>query len=231
MAQLRKYEVNKMKYFYGVVHCNNKKTAAKIYKDYQGFEFELTNIRLNLSFIDDALTFPQKIKEEADEVPPGYSFNSSKVSRALNHSTVKLSWDQNDPKRQAKLANNYKAIMKKNLNQDDYADMSEEERAYKDLIAPASDDESDVSDDGRDDSDNSEKRNQNQERIDKMRQKLLSGLSNETQAKSHRKAKDSDDEQEEELEVNFGIGFGGDIGKSLLEKKEAKKQKNQMNDF
>jgi hypothetical protein len=49
--------------------------------------------------------------------------------------------------------------MKKNLNQDDYANMSEEERAYKDLIAPASDEESDMSDDASDHSDNSEKRN------------------------------------------------------------------------
>jgi len=58
MAQLRKYEVNKMKYFYGVVHCNSKKTAAKIYEEYNGFELELTNLRLTLAFIPDDLEFP-----------------------------------------------------------------------------------------------------------------------------------------------------------------------------
>ena len=58
MAQLRKYEVNKMKYFYGVVHCNSKQTAARIYEEYNGVEFELTNIRLNLAFIPDELDFP-----------------------------------------------------------------------------------------------------------------------------------------------------------------------------
>ena len=93
LAQLRKYEVNKMKYFYGIIYCNSKKTAKHIFKEYNGFEFELTNINLNLSFVDDNLQFPQKLKEEADDVPPGYSFDATKVSRALNHSTVKLSWD------------------------------------------------------------------------------------------------------------------------------------------
>lgn len=93
LAQLRKYEVNKMKYYYAVVCCNTKKTANSIIEEYNGIEFELTNIRLNLSCIDDDLVFPQALKEEADDVPPGYSFDASKVSRALNHSSVKLSWD------------------------------------------------------------------------------------------------------------------------------------------
>lgn len=44
-----------MKYFYAVIYCNSKKTASKIYEEYNNFEFELSNIRLNLSFIDDEL--------------------------------------------------------------------------------------------------------------------------------------------------------------------------------
>jgi hypothetical protein len=134
LAMLRKYEINKMKYYYAIVFCNSTKTAKKIFKEYNGYELELTNIKLNLSFVDDNLTFPQEMKEEASEVPPGYSFDASKVSRALNHSTVKLSWDQNDPKRLAKLHNNYKAIM----NQKD--DESDDELwEYKGLIAGSSD--------------------------------------------------------------------------------------------
>ena len=47
-----------MKYFYAVIHCNTKETAERIYDEYNDYEFELSNIRLNLSFIDDGLTFP-----------------------------------------------------------------------------------------------------------------------------------------------------------------------------
>lgn len=76
-----------------MVTCNKRKTAAKIIDEYNGFEFELTNLRLQLSCVDDALVVPSEAKEVATEVPPGYEFNASRVSRALNHSSVKLSWD------------------------------------------------------------------------------------------------------------------------------------------
>ena len=33
MAQLRKYEKQKMDYFYAIVHCNNNKTASKIIEE------------------------------------------------------------------------------------------------------------------------------------------------------------------------------------------------------
>jgi hypothetical protein len=58
MAQLRKYEVNKMKYYYAVVMCDRKKTANKIYSEYNGFELELTNLKLTLAFIPDEMEFP-----------------------------------------------------------------------------------------------------------------------------------------------------------------------------
>jgi hypothetical protein len=58
MAQLRKYEVNKMKYFYAVVVCDRRKTASKILDEYNGFELELTNLRLTLSIVPDSMIFP-----------------------------------------------------------------------------------------------------------------------------------------------------------------------------
>jgi hypothetical protein len=83
-----------MKYFYAVIHCNSKKTAEKLYNEYNGFEFELSNIRLSLSFIADSLKFPQEPKEEASEVPPDYQFKTANsLNRALNHTKVKLTWD------------------------------------------------------------------------------------------------------------------------------------------
>ena len=103
MARLRKYEVNKMKYFYGVIHCNSGKTANRIIEENQGMEFELTNIRLQLSSVPDEMEFPQKPKEDVTELPSSYSFDPTRVSRALNHSTVRLTWDQTDPKRAQRL--------------------------------------------------------------------------------------------------------------------------------
>lgn len=104
-------------------------------------------------------------------------------------------------------------------------DSSEDERAYKDLIACSDDDESEQSDDSED----SEKAKVEQTRIEDIRKKLLSGLTQDND-RGQSKVKNTGSD-EEELEVNFGIGFGEDIGEKLLKKKEEKREKNQMNDF
>jgi hypothetical protein len=48
-----------MKYFYAVIHCNTPQTAEILYNEYNNYEFELSNIKLNLAFIPDSLEFPQ----------------------------------------------------------------------------------------------------------------------------------------------------------------------------
>ena len=53
VARLRKYEVNKMRYFYAIVTCDKRSTAANIFKEYNGFEFELTSLKLTLSFVSE----------------------------------------------------------------------------------------------------------------------------------------------------------------------------------
>ena len=55
MAQLRKYEVQKMNYYYAIVHCNSRKTASKLIKEVQDMEVELTNLRLQLYIVEDSL--------------------------------------------------------------------------------------------------------------------------------------------------------------------------------
>jgi hypothetical protein len=82
-----------MRYFYAIVTCDKRSTAANIYKEYNGFEFELTSIKLTLAFVDENQVFPQKVKEVVEDVPLNYAFDPTRISRALNHSTVKLSWD------------------------------------------------------------------------------------------------------------------------------------------
>jgi hypothetical protein len=64
-----------MKYYYAIVHCNNKQTALHLYDEYNGYEFENTNLRLHMSFVPDDVVFEQELKQEAIEVPEDYEFN------------------------------------------------------------------------------------------------------------------------------------------------------------
>jgi len=92
-----------MKYYYAVVHCNNAATAMHIYDEYNGFEFEDTNIRLNMSLIPDDVKFEQELKDECSGIPEDYEFDFNKLNRAMGHSNVKLTWDQSDKRRAEKL--------------------------------------------------------------------------------------------------------------------------------
>ena len=80
------------------------------------------------------------MKEECTETPANYSFDASRVSRALNHSTVRLSWDQTDSRLTSRLASNYKKVCQ---TRDHEWDSAAEDEAYKGLLAGSSEEDSD----------------------------------------------------------------------------------------
>lgn len=63
-----------------------------------GYEFELSNLKLDLRIIPDSLKkFPHKPKDVSSEVPK--NFESKFLSKsAKNHSLIKLTWEEADPK-------------------------------------------------------------------------------------------------------------------------------------
>lgn len=80
------------------------------------------------------------------------------MSKALNHTNVKFTWDQTDPKRLQK----FQKLMEK-----DESDIDEEE--YREFLASASDDEADMENEDND-----------QDKIEEYRKKLLGALSSTT---------------------------------------------------
>lgn len=85
-----------MRYYYAIVHCNNSKTACALYDEYNGFEFENSNLRLMMSIVPPEVEFTQDPRDEATDVPMDYEFNfdqQKKLNRALGHTSVKLTWD------------------------------------------------------------------------------------------------------------------------------------------
>jgi len=56
-VKVREYEFKKLKFYFAVVECDSPKTAAFLYNECDGFEFESTSVMLDLRFIPDEMSF------------------------------------------------------------------------------------------------------------------------------------------------------------------------------
>ena len=66
---LRRYELQKLKYYFAIVHCNSAQTALWLYDEYNGLMLENTNVKLRMAIVPDEQEFDQKLKDSATSVP------------------------------------------------------------------------------------------------------------------------------------------------------------------
>ncbi|WYZ46101.1 hypothetical protein EsH8_IX_000326 [Colletotrichum jinshuiense] len=91
---LRKYQLDRLRYYYAIMTCSDKKTAQKLYEAVDGTEYQSSSNFLDLRFVPDDVTFDDEASDECDNVPEGYK-PVEFITDALQHSKVKLTWDVN----------------------------------------------------------------------------------------------------------------------------------------
>ncbi|KAM3162133.1 Pre-rRNA-processing protein ESF1 [Lachancea thermotolerans] len=97
---LRRYQLERLRYYYAVVYCNNKQTAESIYKNCDGTEYESTANMFDLRYVPDGMDFDDEARDECDSVPKNYR-PSEFSTDALQHSKVKFTWDETPADRTA----------------------------------------------------------------------------------------------------------------------------------
>ncbi|SMN19675.1 similar to Saccharomyces cerevisiae YDR365C ESF1 Nucleolar protein involved in pre-rRNA processing [Maudiozyma saulgeensis] len=90
---LRQYQLERLRYYYAVVYCNNIETASSIYQNCDGTEFESTANMFDLRFVPDGMTFDDAPRDECATTPANYKPLQFSTD-ALQHSNVKLTWDE-----------------------------------------------------------------------------------------------------------------------------------------
>eukprot|EP00038_Savillea_parva_P028055 m.62989 g.62989 ORF g.62989 m.62989 type:complete len:755 (-) comp8124_c0_seq1:27-2291(-) len=94
---LRAYELSKLRYYYAVVVCDSASTAAAIYEEIDGLEFEKSQNILDVRCVPDDVTFDNEPKDQCNELPAQIEFELDNVQQsALAHSKVKMTWDEDE---------------------------------------------------------------------------------------------------------------------------------------
>ncbi|KAI4151344.1 MAG: hypothetical protein LQ340_003567, partial [Diploschistes diacapsis] len=98
-AHLRRYQLERLRYYYAVLTCSTPEVANHIYQNVDGTEYLSSANSFDLRFIPDEMDFAdEKPRDECDKTPDKYRPNEF-VTDALQHSKVKLTWDADDNKR------------------------------------------------------------------------------------------------------------------------------------
>lgn len=92
---LRKYQLDRLKYYYAVIECDTPQTAKVIYKSCDNTEYESSANFFDLRYIPEDMTFDDEPKDVATEAPEGYTPTKYKTD-ALQRTKVSLTWDEDD---------------------------------------------------------------------------------------------------------------------------------------
>ncbi|KAI9679279.1 MAG: pre-rRNA-processing protein esf1 [Caeruleum heppii] len=95
-TSLRNYQLSRLRYYYAVLSASSSSCAKALYDATDGTEYLTTANFFDLRFIPDEVSFAEdEPRDSCTGIPDGYKPNEF-VTDALQHSKVKLTWDQED---------------------------------------------------------------------------------------------------------------------------------------
>ncbi|PKA49578.1 hypothetical protein AXF42_Ash004118 [Apostasia shenzhenica] len=106
--KLRSYELNKLRYYHAVAVFDSSATANHVYNTLDGTELTRTSNIFDLRFIPETMEFKHSPRDVTTEAPTSYK-EPDFHTRALQHSEVKLTWEDDEPQRVKTLRRKFNA--------------------------------------------------------------------------------------------------------------------------
>lgn len=145
--RIRKYQLNRLKYYYAVVECDTVETAAKIYGECDGLEYETSAVRLDLRFIPDSTSFDESVvHDRCTELPEKSAYKPILFrNTALTQTKVRCTWDETPLDRRLLMRKKFTVEEIEKLDLDAYLASESEDESNDD------DNENDITSDIEDD--------------------------------------------------------------------------------
>ncbi|XP_050696954.1 ESF1 homolog isoform X3 [Eriocheir sinensis] len=100
---LRRYQRNRLRYFYAVMECDSVDTARGLYMECDRQPFEGAGILLDMRYVPSDMEFDETPHDLCRAVPQSYRAKSF-VTTALQSTRPALTWDETDPDRSKTLS-------------------------------------------------------------------------------------------------------------------------------
>jgi hypothetical protein len=215
-TKLRKYQLERLRYYYAILTFSSKDAAKHVYDLVDGAEYLSSANFFDLRFVPDETDFDDdKPRDECTRIPDGYKPNEF-VTDALQHSKVKLTWDADDKSRKEAQARAFRGS-RKDIDENDL-------KAYLGSDSSDSEDEEEggveVVDAGEGTTSNLSKRE-----AERQRMRALLGLSTEPTRSSKTAGPVG------EMEVTFTSGLAGGHGKDNIFENEPEVEESTLDKY
>lgn len=215
-TQLRRYQLERLRYYYAILTFSSKEAAKHVYDLVDGAEYLSSANFFDLRFVPDETDFSEdKPRDECDHIPDGYRPNDF-VTDALQHSRVKLTWDADDSGRKEAQARAFRGS-RKDIDENDLkaylgTDSSEDEDE---------DEEVEVVDTTKGDTNSK----MSKKEAEKQRVRALLGLSTEPSRPSKPEGPVG------EMEVTFTSGLAGGTNQDSVFENEPEREETTLDKY
>jgi hypothetical protein len=213
-TQLRRYQLERLRYFYAILTFSTKDAAKHVYDMVDGAEYLSSANFFDLRFVPGDTDFSEdNPRDECERIPDGYKPNDF-VTDALQHSKVKLTWDADDSTRKEAQARAFRGS-KKDIDENDLqaylgSDSSEDEEDEVEVV---------------DATKGSMESKMSKQEADKQRMRALLGLSAEPSQPKKSDAPVGD------MEVTFTSGLAGGTDKDDIFENEPERDETTIDKY